>query len=150
MCHLKDQILQKNETTWMVPSEIDQSLRYRVELVNSECSCQLCCSTCKVCIHTYSCTCMNATMHVASFPGLRRKGRPGTHCTGVCAHAYISPDSGESGYLSKSTSVYYSYSSVSVCVGQPFSAVDPPLGTSYCKVYKCIERSLHQQPQGSL
>ena len=63
MCHLKDQVLQKNETTWMVPSEIDQSLRYRVELVNSECSCQLCCSTCKVCKHTYSCTCMDATMH---------------------------------------------------------------------------------------
>ena len=73
--------------------------------------------------------------YLASFPG-----RFGTHCTGACAHAYnyfprfwgIRLSQLNS---SKSTSVNYSYSSAFNGL-QPFSAVDPPLVTSYCKFYK--------------
>ena len=31
----------------------------------------------------------------------KKERRPGTHCRGTYAHAYISPDSGESAHLSK-------------------------------------------------
>ena len=61
--HLSKQIVEKNANTWSVPSETDSSLRYTVKLVIPICNCQLRCSTCKVCIHLYSCTCMDATLH---------------------------------------------------------------------------------------
>ena len=45
---------------WRIDNKGNQ---YTLEILRKECSCQLYCSMCKACIHMYSCTCMDATIH---------------------------------------------------------------------------------------
>ena len=55
-------ITEKN-SCWNVPSDRDGSLIYTVKLIKEVCGCKLCCSSCKVCVHQYSCSCMDSTLH---------------------------------------------------------------------------------------
>ena len=52
-----------NETEWIVPSDHDGSVTYNVRLLNESCNCKLRCISCEVCIHMYSCTCMDSILH---------------------------------------------------------------------------------------
>ena len=36
---------------------------YTVERIQDTCSCKICCGTCKACVHMYSCTCLDASLH---------------------------------------------------------------------------------------
>ena len=63
LIHLSKDIVQKDGNTWIVPSEADPSIYYTVKLIHKTCNCKLRCSNCTVCIHLYSCTCMDATLH---------------------------------------------------------------------------------------
>ena len=53
----------RDDIDWIVPSEKDASVRYNVRLINETCDCKLRCSNCEVCVHMYSCTCMDSTLH---------------------------------------------------------------------------------------
>ena len=53
----------RDDIDWIVPSEKDASVRYNVRLINETCDCKLRCSSCEVCVHMYSCTCMDSTLH---------------------------------------------------------------------------------------
>ena len=53
----------ENNSCWNVPSERDGSLTYTVKWIKQVCECKLRCSSCKVCVHQYSCTCMDSTLH---------------------------------------------------------------------------------------
>ena len=50
-------------TTWTVPSARDGSIRYTVKLMKDMCTCDLRCSTSRACIHTYTCSCIDSTLH---------------------------------------------------------------------------------------
>ena len=56
-------LTKRDDTSWIVPSETDPEANYVVKLVNDTCDCKLRCSICAVCIHTFSCTCMDSTIH---------------------------------------------------------------------------------------
>ena len=56
-------ISEKDNKCWIVPSENDGSVRYTVRLIKETCDCKLRCSSCMVCVHLYSCTCMDSTLH---------------------------------------------------------------------------------------
>ena len=60
---LKKHIREINDKTWSVPSAKDGAIRYTVELVTEECDCSLRCSTCAACVHMYTCSCMDSTLH---------------------------------------------------------------------------------------
>ena len=60
---LKKHIRAINDKTWSVPSAKDGAIRYTVELVTEECDCSLRCSTCAACVHMYTCSCMDSTLH---------------------------------------------------------------------------------------
>ena len=51
------------ESWWMVPSQTDGSIEYTIRLINKTCYCKLSCTHCRACVHTYTCTCMDATLH---------------------------------------------------------------------------------------
>ena len=53
----------QEETGWRVPSQKDGSIEYIVRLVSTTCDCKLTCTNCHACVHTYTCTCMDATLH---------------------------------------------------------------------------------------
>ena len=38
-------------------------IRYTVKLMKDMCTCDLRCSTCRACIHTYTCSCIDSTLH---------------------------------------------------------------------------------------
>ena len=50
-------------TTWTVLSARDGSIRYTVKLMKDMCTCDLRCSTCRACIHKYTCSCIDSTLH---------------------------------------------------------------------------------------
>ena len=56
-------VTEKEKNTWNVPSATDNAIKYTVKLINDTCDCRLRCSTCKVCVHLYSCTCMDSMLH---------------------------------------------------------------------------------------
>ena len=59
-----DECIQTNDgTTWTVPSARDGSIRYTVKLMKDMCTSDLRCSTCRACIHTYTCSCIDSTLH---------------------------------------------------------------------------------------
>ena len=63
MLPLSANLQKKGDTSWIVPSENDGSVRYTVRLTKNTCDCKLRCSTCAACIHMYSCSCMDSTLH---------------------------------------------------------------------------------------
>ena len=56
----------RDDIDWIVPSEKDASVLYNVRLINETCDCKLRCSSCEVCVHMYSCTCMDSTKQFVS------------------------------------------------------------------------------------
>ena len=51
------------KSCWMVQSQTDGSIEYTIRLINKTCYCKLSCTHCRACVHTYTCTCMDATLH---------------------------------------------------------------------------------------
>ena len=47
---------------WSIQSFSTQQ-SYLVRKIGDECSCKLCCRDCNICVHTYSCTCMDYLLH---------------------------------------------------------------------------------------
>ena len=56
-------IKRTDESGWMVPSERDGSVTYNIKLLCDSCNCKLRCANCDVCIHMYSCTCIDSMLH---------------------------------------------------------------------------------------
>ena len=56
-------ITQRDEACWTVPSERDGSTHYTIHLCKQVCNCKLNCTNCHACVHMYTCTCMDATLH---------------------------------------------------------------------------------------
>lgn len=55
----------KIDDYWLVSSETDVNLKYKIEKTLISCDdCVLCCDKCKICIHTYKCTCMNNIIYL--------------------------------------------------------------------------------------
>ncbi|XP_025194303.1 uncharacterized protein LOC112593925 isoform X2 [Melanaphis sacchari] len=49
---------------WLVNSEADIHIQYRVEKTTLSCDdCVLRCNVCRICVHTYKCTCMNNVIY---------------------------------------------------------------------------------------
>jgi len=48
---------------WLVNSETDIHTQYRVEKTTLSCDCLLRCNVCKICLHTYTCTCTNNVIY---------------------------------------------------------------------------------------
>ena len=65
-------ICETDGKTWTVPSGSDGSIKYTVKLMQETCDCNFHCSTCRACIHMYSCSCIDSTLH-----------------TTVCKHAHL-------------------------------------------------------------
>ena len=59
---LDPDLIQDCGQEWQVKSNSDMSLYY-VKLEKKTCDCKLRCEKCNVCVHTYSCTCLDATLH---------------------------------------------------------------------------------------
>ena len=53
-----------DNTGWKVGSKKQDAQLYTVLKEVEDCDCKTRCSTCGVCIHMYSCTCMDATIHI--------------------------------------------------------------------------------------
>lgn len=60
------------DNTWIVTLQVDEQRSYTVMKQNIQCSCQLVCSHCGACIHMYTCSCIDATIHAT-----------------VCKHAHM-------------------------------------------------------------
>jgi len=56
-------VTQRDEECWMITSQRDGSIQYTIQLVNKTCNCKLFCANCHACVHMYTCTCMDATIH---------------------------------------------------------------------------------------
>ena len=54
-----------DDYTWRLQSESEPGKWYTVEKSNNDtsCGCHLKCDECNICVHTYSCTCLNAILH---------------------------------------------------------------------------------------
>ena len=63
MLSLHVPVTQKDEACWMVPSQRDTTIQYAIQLTNNACKCKLSCASCHACVHMYTCTCMDATLH---------------------------------------------------------------------------------------
>ena len=48
---------------WQVHSQQQQGILYTIRKLTDQCDCKMRCSSCGICIHMYSCTCMDATIH---------------------------------------------------------------------------------------
>ena len=47
---------------WKVSSE-SQNAHYFVSLIDSECNCRLRCASCRICVHMYTCSCVDSAVH---------------------------------------------------------------------------------------
>ena len=56
-------LLSSNDGIWKIKAASLQQTHYMVEKKLENCSCKLRCSSCDVCIHSYSCTCMDFLIH---------------------------------------------------------------------------------------
>ena len=63
MLSLRVPVTKEDEAGWMVPSQRDGSIHYTIRLANKTCDCKLSCANCHACVHMYTCTCMDATLH---------------------------------------------------------------------------------------
>ena len=52
-----------NDKTWRIQSYNKKDTYYILNKLLENCSCKLHCSMCHACVHMYSCTCMDATLH---------------------------------------------------------------------------------------
>ena len=52
---------------WEIESINNKGTFYLLQEVKQECNCPLMCSTCHACIHMYTCTCLDATLHNTVF-----------------------------------------------------------------------------------
>lgn len=53
-------IEQINDNRWQVQSHTAANTHYIVQLDRQTCDCQLKCTTCKICVHTSTCTCLDS------------------------------------------------------------------------------------------
>ena len=51
-----------NENIWKVTLQ-HQDVFYTVHRLLTSCECKISCSSCNVCVHQYSCSCLDATIH---------------------------------------------------------------------------------------
>lgn len=56
-------IHQVKSSTWQINSLSNKKDVYTIEKRQDKCSCKLNCLECGICIHHYSCTCIDATIH---------------------------------------------------------------------------------------
>ena len=56
-------IQQCGTNKWLVKSLQRNGHEYYVSLSLSQCSCQMKCIQCNICVHMYTCTCLDATLH---------------------------------------------------------------------------------------
>ena len=54
---------QSDRNTWKIESLTRKGDFYVIEQQKQDCDCQLSCSICHACVHMYTCTCMDATLH---------------------------------------------------------------------------------------
>ena len=60
---LSDNIQAIDDLSWNVSSARDGSITYVVKIVKETCTCNLRCSMCRACVHMYTCTCIDSTLH---------------------------------------------------------------------------------------
>ena len=59
-----DKIVSITGATWRIkPGEVDSQQTYTVEKLDDPCTCKICCSSCDVCVHSYSCMCKDNLIH---------------------------------------------------------------------------------------
>ena len=63
MLPLRKYVTDVNKSAWSAPSARDSSIKYTVHLLQETCDCRLRCSTCGVCVHMYTCSCIDSTLH---------------------------------------------------------------------------------------
>ena len=52
-----------SETSWRVQSQQSADKSYVVTIHQESCDCKLCCLTCSACIHMYTCSCADSSIH---------------------------------------------------------------------------------------
>ena len=60
---LSENIQAIDDLSWNVSSARDGSITYVVKIVKETCTCNLRCSMCGACVHMYTCTCIDSTLH---------------------------------------------------------------------------------------
>lgn len=59
-----EDIHNNSETIWQVPSQsLGGSTQYTVQRILQQCDCKIRCSECRVCMHLYSCSCVDYAIH---------------------------------------------------------------------------------------
>ena len=57
------QVTNLDEKMWKVRSQHQDDVFYHVKRLTNSCNCKLSCTACKACVHQYSCSCLDATIH---------------------------------------------------------------------------------------
>ncbi|KAL5245867.1 hypothetical protein ACI65C_013275 [Semiaphis heraclei] len=57
-------MIKKFDDYWLVKSENDMNVQYKVEKFQSFDDCALKCEECQICVHSYKCSCMNNTIYL--------------------------------------------------------------------------------------
>lgn len=60
----QDMITKVNDDYWLVISENDMNVQYKVEKFQSFDGCALQCEECQICVHSYKCSCMNNIIYL--------------------------------------------------------------------------------------
>ena len=60
---MKPEVQDVNDKIWSITSARHKSIHYTVKKVMDTCSCRLRCSTCGTCVHMYTCSCIDASLH---------------------------------------------------------------------------------------
>ena len=60
---MKPEVQDVNDKIWSITSARHKSIHYTVKKVMDTCSCRLRCSTCGMCVHMYTCSCIDASLH---------------------------------------------------------------------------------------
>jgi hypothetical protein len=65
-----ENVIKVTETSWSIKSQSLENTFYSVELVETPCykvdpikKCKMICNPCKICIHTYTCSCIDNSIH---------------------------------------------------------------------------------------
>ena len=60
---MKPQVKVLDDNTWNITSARHKGIHYTIKKVMDICSCKLRCSTCGTCVHMYTCSCIDASLH---------------------------------------------------------------------------------------
>ena len=52
----------RTDKEWTVQSQSQQNIYYTIKLQNNHCDCKIICSSCGVCTHHFTCTCLDSTL----------------------------------------------------------------------------------------